>query len=160
MDEPVDFLLSEVDLPRFGVLDPRIIRSLSWIKPPITSIIRTENLPLEASSVCATILLEFSGGKTPPLARYAVDYFAVEMFFSNPVIAPIKKQPAQNFALCELKITLCGSNPAIWRRVQVPGSINLNRLHDVFQIVMGWTDSHLHQFVDAPIVYSEPSDDG
>src|SRR4029077_16180381 len=36
-------------------------------------------------------LLEFSGGKTPPLAQYAVDYFAVETFFSNPVIAPIKK---------------------------------------------------------------------
>ena len=24
---------------------------------------------------------------------------------------------------------------------------------------MGWTDSHLHQFVDAPIVYSVPSCD-
>jgi len=36
------------------------------------------------------------------------------------------------------------------------GSINLNRLHDVFQVVMGWTDSHLHHFVDAPIVYSVP----
>src|SRR5260370_3381852 len=24
---------------------------------------------------------------------------------------------------------------------------------------MGWTDSHLHQFVDAPIIYSVPSDD-
>jgi hypothetical protein len=75
------------------------------------------------------------------------------------VIAPIKKEPAQSLPLYELKITLRGSKPAIWRRVQVPGSINLNRLHDVFQIVMGWTDSHLHQFVDAPIVYSVPSDD-
>ena len=73
------------------------------------------------------------------------------------MIAAIKKQPAQNLPLYELKITLRGSNPAIWRRVQVPG--NLNRLHDVFQVVMGWTDSHLHQFVDAPIVYSVPSGD-
>jgi hypothetical protein len=39
--ERIGFLLSEVDLPRFGVLDPRIIRSLSWVKPPITSIIRS-----------------------------------------------------------------------------------------------------------------------
>ena len=75
------------------------------------------------------------------------------------MIAPIKKQPAQNLPLYELKITLRGSKPAIWRRVQVPGSINLFRLHDVFQVVMGWTDSHLHQFVDAPIVYSVPSGD-
>jgi len=41
-----------------------------------------------------------------------VDYFAVETFFSNPVIAPIKKQPAQTLPLYELKITLRGSNPA------------------------------------------------
>ena len=93
------------------------------------------------------------------LARYAVDYFAGQTFFCNPVIAPIKKRPAQNLPLYELKITLRGSKPAIWRRVQVPGNINLNRLHDVFQVVMGWTDSHLHQFVDAPIVYSVPSGD-
>ena len=93
------------------------------------------------------------------LANMPFDYFAVETFFSNPVIAPIKKQPTQNLPLYELKITLRGSKPAIWRRVQVPGSINLFRLHDVFQVVMGWTDSHLHQFVDAPIVYSVPSGD-
>ena len=71
----------------------------------------------------------------------------------------MKKQPAQNLPLYELKITLRGSKPAIWRRVQVPGNINLTRLHDVFQVVMGWTDSHLHHFVDAPIVYSVPSGD-
>ena len=62
------------------------------------------------------------------------------------MIAPIKKRLAQAFPIYELKITLCGSNPAIWRRVQVPGGIKLNRLHDVLQVVMGWTDSHLHQF--------------
>jgi hypothetical protein len=38
--ERVGVLLSEVDLPRFGVLDPRIISSLARVNPPITSIIR------------------------------------------------------------------------------------------------------------------------
>ena len=28
----------------------------------------------------------------------------------------------------------------------MPGDMRLNRLHDVIQIAMGWTDSHLHQF--------------
>jgi hypothetical protein len=50
--ELVAFLLSEVDLPRFGVLDPPIIRSLARVKPPITSI-RIENLS-QSSSVSAT----------------------------------------------------------------------------------------------------------
>ena len=75
------------------------------------------------------------------------------------MIAPIKKRLAQAFPIYELKITLCGSNPAIWRRVQVPGGIKLNRLHDVLQVVMGWTDSHLHQFRVGSVIYCLPSDD-
>lgn len=34
----------------------------------------------------------------------------------------------------------------IWRRVLVPGSVRLAKLHDMFQAAMGWTDSHLHAF--------------
>ena len=58
---------------------------------------------------------------------------------------------SQTLPRYELKITLQGSKPAIWRRVQVPGSFSLNRLHDVIQVAMGWTDSHLHQFVDVQL---------
>ena len=45
-----------------------------------------------------------------------------------------------------LKITLIGIEPPIWRAIQVPGSIKLCCLHSAFQVVMGWKDSHLHQF--------------
>jgi hypothetical protein len=45
-----------------------------------------------------------------------------------------------------LKIQLLDIEPAIWRRFVVPANITLDRLHDVIQIVMGWTDSHLHEF--------------
>jgi hypothetical protein len=53
-------------------------------------------------------------------------------------------QPTQ---IHELKITLCGSKPPIWRRFAVPSDIRLSNLHYAIQIVMGWTNSHLHQFV-------------
>ena len=45
-----------------------------------------------------------------------------------------------------LEIQLIDIEPPIWRRFVVPGSITLDRLHDVIQIVMGWSDSHLHEF--------------
>jgi hypothetical protein len=45
-----------------------------------------------------------------------------------------------------LKIHLVDIEPVIWRRFVAPASITLDRLHDVIQIVMGWTDSHLHKF--------------
>ncbi len=54
-----------------------------------------------------------------------------------------------------LKIQLLEIEPAIWRRFVVPGSITLDRLHDVIQIVMGWTDSHLHEFTIGKKRYTE-----
>lgn len=45
-----------------------------------------------------------------------------------------------------LKITLEEIEPAIWRRFIVPDDIPLDRLHDIIQVVMGWQDSHLHEF--------------
>ncbi len=46
----------------------------------------------------------------------------------------------------QLKITLLGTAPPIWRRLQVPSTIKLCCLHTAFQVAMGWTDSHVHEF--------------
>jgi hypothetical protein len=45
-----------------------------------------------------------------------------------------------------LRVTLDEVTPAVWRRLLVPGSIRMGKLHDVFQAAMGWTNSHLHCF--------------
>lgn len=46
-----------------------------------------------------------------------------------------------------LEVTLKEIQPPIWRRFQVPSSLTLAQLHDALQIIMGWTDSHLHRFI-------------
>src|SRR5258707_15122352 len=48
--------------------------------------------------------------------------------------------------LYELHVELEDIEPRIWRRILVPGSITLPQLHDLLQLVMGWTNSHLHSF--------------
>ncbi len=63
------------------------------------------------------------------------------------------KKPAQGGNLYQLKITLRGSKPPIWRRLQVRGNTPLATLHAIFQIVMGWTNSHLHQFIIHGVEY-------
>ncbi len=60
----------------------------------------------------------------------------------------------------QLKITLKGSKPPIRRRVQVRGDTPLDTLHHIFQIAMGWTDSHLHQFKIGGELYGMLFDDG
>lgn len=59
-------------------------------------------------------------------------------------------------AVYQLNITLRDSKPPIWRRVQVRGNTSLSRLHDILQIAMGWTDSHLHEFVIRDARYGYP----
>jgi hypothetical protein len=57
----------------------------------------------------------------------------------------------------QIKITLRDSKPPIWRRLLVPDSISLYKLNQIIQIAMGWTDSHLHQFIIHGEYYSIPS---
>jgi len=59
--------------------------------------------------------------------------------------------------ICQLKVTLRGIKPPIWRRILVPHDISLEKLHHVLQTVMGWTDSHLHKFVMAGVKYRDTS---
>ena len=55
-----------------------------------------------------------------------------------------------------LEIWLNEIEPRIWRRFEVPSNIRLDKLHDVIQDVMGWTNSHLHSFNVGEDEYSMP----
>ena len=59
--------------------------------------------------------------------------------------------------LCEFRVELKGTDPAVWRMIQVPHRATLHRLHEVLQVAMGWTDSHLYLFHVGGEVYGEPS---
>src|SRR5262245_4072644 len=59
----------------------------------------------------------------------------------------------------QLKNTLTGIRPPVWRRLQVASSINLRRLHDVIQEAMGWTQSHLYRFEVEGVDFGEPVPD-
>jgi hypothetical protein len=49
-------------------------------------------------------------------------------------------------SIYQLKITLLGIDPPLWRLLQVPSTLLLCCLHYALQAVVGWTDSHLHQY--------------
>lgn len=49
----------------------------------------------------------------------------------------------------DMKVSLLGTEPAVWRRVRVPGDFNLRMFHLLLQMVMGWENQHLHEFVSA-----------
>lgn len=66
---------------------------------------------------------------------------------------------AKTADIYQIKVTLKHCKPPIWRRVEVPGNINLAKLHHILQAVMGWEGYHLHQFIADGIYYGEPHPD-
>jgi hypothetical protein len=56
----------------------------------------------------------------------------------------------------EIKVTLRGSRPPIWRRLHVPSDVTLFRLHEILQVAMGWYDCHMHLFMRNGIEYGPP----
>lgn len=59
----------------------------------------------------------------------------------------------------QLKVTLQHVKPLIWRRVLVLSSTELRSLHEILQVVMGWQNCHLHQFLAGKRRYGTPDPD-
>ena len=55
-----------------------------------------------------------------------------------------RKSPAKE--IYQIRVTLLRTAPPIWRRLLVSSDITLAELHDLLQLAMGWTNSHMHEF--------------
>jgi len=67
-----------------------------------------------------------------------------------------KSAPESPEKTYQLKIELEGVSPPVWRQLQVPGDATLGWLHAAIQLAMGWTNSHLHQFIICDRIFSDP----
>jgi len=61
--------------------------------------------------------------------------------------------------LYQIHISMKWIKPKIWRRVLIPADMKLEDLHRVIQAVIGWTNSHLHQFAKDGQFYRKKMDD-
>src|SRR3954471_16528923 len=62
-------------------------------------------------------------------------------------------------SIARLKITLNEVKPAVLRRIEVPLTIRLDRLHLVLQAAIGWTNSHLYEIRVADVGWGVPDPD-
>jgi Plasmid pRiA4b ORF-3-like protein len=57
-----------------------------------------------------------------------------------------KMKPTRAEYALQLLVVLAGTDPLVWRRIQVPGDYSFWDLHVAIQDAMGWEDYHLHEF--------------
>lgn len=65
-----------------------------------------------------------------------------------------------NALVFQLKVSLLGIEPPVWRRIQVPAKYSFWDLHVAIQDSMGWLDYHLHAFRIRRKHKSRPSEIG
>ncbi|HYQ62661.1 plasmid pRiA4b ORF-3 family protein [Actinophytocola sp.] len=59
---------------------------------------------------------------------------------------PVPPKPTGPAPVYQLKVGLSGAKPPIWRRLEVPADVSLDRLHVIIQVAFDWDGSHLHVF--------------
>ena len=69
---------------------------------------------------------------------------------ATAAVAPVRD------AVYQVKVSLHGAKPPIWRRLRLPASTTLAQLHQVIQVAFGWEDAHLHAFEVGGRRYSRP----
>lgn len=70
-----------------------------------------------------------------------------------------KKAAPSSGTVYQLKITLRHVTPPIWRRLLIEPDTSLSALHEILQVSMGWTDSHLHVFRAGRLQFGQPDPD-
>lgn len=93
------------------------------------------------------VLQQFAGliGRSGGPAAFGLDLSAPRR--SQPAKLPAKRKKSNGPApVYQIKVSLRGAKPPIWRRLLVPGDITLNRLHQTILAAFGWHGGHLHVF--------------
>lgn len=117
---------------------------------------RTPRLTLqelrEIARACRAVVPRTLTGMKRNSLRHVTD--AVEEAVAKFREGRIDRIPAGE-RLYQFKITLKGIWPPVWRRIQVK-DCSLDKLHEHIQTAMGWTNSHLHQFMIDGVLHGDP----
>jgi len=69
----------------------------------------------------------------------------------------LRKQAATT--VHRVKVSLHGAKPPVWRRIEIPGAMPLDLVHEVMQVAFDWHGYHLHAFETVCGEFGAPDDD-
>ena len=68
---------------------------------------------------------------------------------SAPKLPAKRKKSGPPAPVYQLKVSLRGAKPPIWRRLELPADTGLAELHRIIQVAFGWQECHMHVFETA-----------
>jgi len=72
----------------------------------------------------------------------------------DPDEMPKRRLPKKTYTVFQIKMTLRGIDPPIWRRIQTK-DCTLEELHALIQVTMGWECEHLYRFDIGGVEYMD-----
>lgn len=144
-----------------------VLLSISEISKPIKNKLKNDKASFTVADVASmTMALAEMSIEGDPRKQISVLLVAkhltdrLQAGISGPGKAKLSKvktpkTKADPNTVYQFKITLVGSKPPIWRRIQIE-DCTLDKLHEHIQTAMGWTNSHLHQFEIFERRYGDP----
>ena len=89
----------------------------------------------------------YSLGRIGDRAKGGAESWPANMAERNRYSASMFGDSSQTTSVLQLRVSLRGVSPPVWRRLLIPEKITIAQLHHVMQFAMGWNDEHLHQFI-------------
>lgn len=87
-----------------------------------------------------------SGADMDDLRRASWQLLAVDALSRRMTRPNLRRRRLREVLTYRIRVELNGSDPAIWRTVEVRSDLTLDVVHSVMQGAFGWTDTHLYRF--------------
>jgi hypothetical protein len=75
---------------------------------------------------------------------------------SKPTLRELSETSATSVHV--VTVSMEGADPLVWRRLELPSAMTLDRVHEVLQKVFAWEDMHLHAFETAYGEFGPPGE--
>ncbi|MGI5950248.1 MAG: plasmid pRiA4b ORF-3 family protein [Brooklawnia sp.] len=89
-------------------------------------------------------------GTVIPFPAQGGDQSWADLFDPGNRPRPELLPPRETRVTYVVRVDLDDAQPPIWRRLRLTSDLDLETLHLVLQVAMGWTNSHLHHFQMGP----------
>ena len=108
------------------------------------------------------LVLRFMGSSVEALEQQMLSRLKEQTFVGGKRVARQELPGLPEDAVTtvhRVKVSLYGAKPPVWRRLEIPSAMPLDRVHAVLQVAFGWHGYHLHAFETVCGEFGSPDHD-